>query len=651
MRAPGSDLSRWCSRIQEGLWLTAALAVPLAINPWGSNVFELPKTILLRALVLFILAARLAQELADRRPAACRRFRWAMAATLWPVLALALSFALATLLSTNPRASLWGSYERQQGLLTWGAYLALFLLIATGARARAQVERLWLALVWGSVPVVGYGLVQAAGLDPLPWHTDAASAIVSTIGRANFVGSYLVLLLPLTLGRALLARLRCPYLLLLAGQLACVALTQARGAWLGVAAAAVGFGLIWAATTRRARLAIATVALALLALGLVAALNVPGSPLAPLAQAAGLGRLATLAQTDAGSTAARLTTWRATLPLIADRPVLGYGPETMRPVFYQVFPPELVYYQGRDAIVDRAHNLWLDLGMSAGVAGVVAYGLVLAGFCWMAWQALRQGCLRWERLAWTAIASSIIGHVVDLQFGFDLTASATVFWMVLAMGAALAQQETVEPCRHESTAGPSVLLPCIALGLAGLVLVGLFCARPLLADIAYKESQGAGSLADRVSWGKRSLSLWPSEPEYHMGAAWTLMQGKDWTAAEAHLATASSLSPNDAYVWLATGELYANRAQAEPAYYRLAEAAYRQAVILAPTVARHRTALGLVLVQQGQTQEGVTELERAIDLDATDALTYRHLSDLYRRLGRDAEAHWAEVQAIRWSEE
>jgi hypothetical protein len=77
-------------------------------------------------------------------------------------------------------------------------------------------------MVWGSAPVVAHGLVQAAGLDPLDWHTDAASPVLSTLGRANFLGSYLVLVLPLTLRQALLARRWSAYRLL-------IPITSARG--------------------------------------------------------------------------------------------------------------------------------------------------------------------------------------------------------------------------------------------------------------------------------------------------------------------------------------------------------------------------------------------------------------------------------------
>jgi O-antigen ligase/Tfp pilus assembly protein PilF len=636
----------------EAIWLAAAVAVPLAFNPWGGSGFELPKSALLRVLVLLMGLAALVWAIETwggpghsppRRPAT---------PLLWPVLAFGLALALATVLSVNPRASLWGSYERQQGLLTLGAYLALFLLTATGLRTRAQAERLWAALVWGSAPVVAYGLLQAAGLDPLDWRTDAASPVLSTVGRANFLGSYLVLMVPLTAGRALLVRRRWPYLLLLAGQLACLALTQARGGWVGLGAAALTFGLAWALASHDRRLALAALVLAALVVGLVTLLNLPNGPLAPLARRPGLNRLATLTRTDAGSTAARLTTWRATLPLVTARPWLGYGPETMRTVFVRVFPPQLVYYQGRHVTVDRAHNLWLDLGMGVGLSGVVAFGALLVGFGRLAWRGLRTASDRCERVAWVALAAAVVGHLADLQFGFDLTASATVFWLTLALGASLGRGLVSSVLGRAIPSKPTALLPYSLPALAVLALIGLLCLRPLLADVAYWKSQETTrSLEERQTAGVQAVRLWPLEPAYRLGLAWVLMQGANFTAAGAQLAAADRLSPDDPRIWAARGELYAHWGEVEPGRYVQAEAAYQRALELAPNVATYHTALGLVLAKQDRLEEGTAELERAVALDATDGVAYRHLASLYQVLGRDAEADWARRETLRWSRE
>ncbi len=642
--------SDWCGRAVEAGWLVAAVGVPLAFNPLAGSGFELPKAALLRALILlmgFAALVRFIDTWGERGGSPLRRPDTPL---VWPALAFGLALGLATALSVNPRLSLWGSHERQQGLLTVGAYLALFLLTATGLRARARAERLWAALVWGSAPVVTYGLVQAVGLDPLDWQTDAASPVLSTVGRANFLGSYLVLVLPLTLGRALVARRRWPYAPLLAGQLFALACTQARGAWVGLGTAALLLGLSWAVANRDRRLALAVLAIGVLAVGLVGVLNWPDSPLACLAELPGLDRLGTLGTTNAGSTAARLTTWRATLPLIMARPWLGYGPEMMRPVFASVFPPQLVYYQGRHVTVDRAHNLWLDLGMSAGLLGAAAYGVLLLGFARLAWRGLRTSADHWWQVAWASLAAAVGGHVADLQFGFDLTASATVFWLVLAFGAALGRGLSPLAARKPSTPRPATLLLYAAPALAVLTLIGLICLRPVMADAAYwKSQQETNPLEQRLSAGRQAVELWPLESEYRLGLAWVLVQSGQFSPAEAQLAVADGLSPDDPELWAARGELYAIWGDVEPARYSQGEAAYRQALELAPNVATYHTALGLVLARQGRLEEGAVALERAVDLDATDGIAYGHLADLYLALGRETEAVWAQREAERWS--
>jgi O-antigen ligase/Flp pilus assembly protein TadD len=660
-------LKQWLGRLPpgpesllEGLWLATALTVPLALSPWGANAFELPKALLLRLLVLLMALAALLPVLENRRQATTTlspQRSGPKIPLLWPGLLLGLALVLATVFSVAPQTSLWGSYDRQQGLLTLAAYLALFFLVVAHLRSRAQVMRLWLVLVWGSAPLVVYGLLQAAGLDPLAWQTDAASAVLSTLGRANFVGSYLVLVAPLTATRLVVSGRRWPYALLLAGQVACLALTQARAAWLGMAAALLVGLLAWTVTgqrrkRQRAAPVLAILTLAALAVGFVALLNLPGGPLAPLTRLPGLDRLATLAGAGSGSGAARLVTWRATLPLIAERAVLGYGPETMRPVFARVFPPELVYYQGRHVSVDRAHNLWLDLGMSAGLAGILALGALLAGWGWLAWRGRPDGGDRWGRAAGAGLLAAVAGHLVDLQFSFDLTASATVFWLVLAMGAALWARHPLPARREARTAQRRMPLQAVPPALLVLILAWLACARPLLADVAYQQARDAPPASgERLTASSRAVRLWPLEPAYRLELAWALLEHGQATAAVSQLAAAEQLSSDHPGLWAAIGGLYAAWGEVSPEELPRAEAAYRRALELSPNVATYHTALGLILVRQGRPEEGLAELDRAVALDATDSVAYRHLADLYERLGREEQAAWARQQAERWERE
>jgi len=574
--------------------------------------------------------------------------------SLWPALAHGLALTLAAAWSVDRRVSLWGSYERQQGLLALIAYLLLFAITVTNLRSREQADRLWRTLVWGSAPVVGYGLVQAAGFDPLQWQTDAVSPVLSTIGRANFLGSYLVLVLPLTAGRLLVARRRWPYAPLLAGQLACLVATQGRGAWVGFGATMTTFGLVWALATRSRRMAFAVMALAVVAVLFVVLLNLPGHVSSSLSTLPGLDRLASLASFDAGSTAARLVTWQATLPLVAERPWLGYGPETLRTVFVRVFPPQLVYYQGRHTAVDRAHNLWLDLAMSSGVAGVVSFLAVLAGFARAVRRGLGRESGRWSRALAVTLAAAVAGHLADLQFGFDLTSTATVFWLVLALGGALGQGFEPPPQQQrdaqQGRPAAQALLPYLFPALAVALLIGLVCVRPLRADLAYWRSQHAVQSPEQaLDWGGAAIRLWPLEAHYRLGLARLLLECGDFAAAEAQLVAAGRLSPTDPRIWAARAEVHVRWGQSDPAHYSLAEEAYRLALERAPNVAGYHAALGTVLALQGRLEEALAELERAVDLDATDGAAYARLADVYEALGRTADAAWARMEARRWT--
>jgi O-antigen ligase/cytochrome c-type biogenesis protein CcmH/NrfG len=601
----------------EFIWLASALLVPLAFNPWGCNPFALPKASLLRALVLLLGLMALVRGLESGGLASLRRLPLGRAA-----LAFACVLTVATAFSIRPRISLWGSYERQQGLVTLLAYPLLFLLTVPHLRTRAQLERLWTGLVWGSAPVVAYGLLQAAGLGGFAWRTDA-SPILSTMGRSNFLASYLVLVMPLTAARFLLGQGQAAHAGLLAAQGACLALTGVRAAPLGLAAGAlVGFGAWKLAAGHRRAAVLATLTLLV---------------------GGGLGLLV-LYTSQGGSVAARLTIWRTALSLVPERPWLGYGPETLRPLFLGHFPPELVYYQGREVVVDRAHNLWLDLALNAGIVGVGAFATLLWGFARLAWRGLRGG--RKEGILWAALVAACVGHLVDLQFTFEVTATATVFWLALALGAALSR-----PPGTARGAPPRIpILTYAPAALGTLFLVATLSIRPLWADGACHAAEGAGGYAVRVEAAGRAVRAWPIEPEYWLRRAWLLAEGGRHAEALASLTEAQRLDPADPRLSLAEGTLHLAWEGEAPQALAKAEEAFRTASSLAPDVAGYRAALGSALAHQGRWAEALVEVERAVALDATDGEAYRLLARIYAAMGRETAARWAWQQANRWSQ-
>ncbi len=627
------------------LRLTLVLGLPVVFNPWGTSAFELPKAMFLRMFVIFLCWVTLLAYL-ERPP---QRTRSSPApGMLWASGAFILSLLLATVFSYDPHTSLWGALDRQQGLLTVTAYLALFWLTASQVRRWGQVDRLWSVLVWGSGPVVLYGLLQGIGVRPLGWQTDAASPVLSTLGRANFFGSYLVLIIPLTAARAKLARDPRPLLCLLAGQLVCWLLTLARGAWMGLGAAVVIGAWAWAYAEGHRRAAWTVLVLALLGTGSLVLLMILGASNAALAEFHRLGFLTSLVNTDAGSVAARLAIWRTTLPMIAARPWLGYGPETIWPLFMRVFPPELVYYHGRGVIVDRAHNLWLDLGMRAGLLGGLAFAALLLATFGQIRRGLLAGRRRAERILWIALAAALGGHLVDLHVTFDLTTTGMIFWLLLALVAALSRRlngagEDVLPVSVESLLKFRYFVATLIV----LALVGQLALRPLLADVAYWRSrQPRQTLDTRLQEAERAVRLWSLEPTYRLGLAELYAQQGDCAAANAQMTVLRARRSDDPQVWAAWGSLHAQCGDRSRT-----EAAWREAIRLAPNLGLYHRRLGWILANHGELEQAADTLQRAVALDATDVTAYRWLGEVYQALGKEEAAQEAYRQAEYWSEQ
>ena len=631
-------------------WLLTACLAPLAVNLWGSQPFELPKVAVVRTLVWIMAGCWLFDCLAARH-SSWRDLR--DNPLLWPTLALSGAWILSTVLAVDPGLSLWGSYERGQGLLTLLSYLLLFLLVSARLRTRLQIERLVVVIVATGVPLVCLAAAQALGWQPVPLVSDARSPVYATLGRSNFLGAYLAMVLPLTLAWAWAAQrrwLRAAGAILALAELAMIGLTLARGAWL---AAGAGLGaLAVAGCWPRLRVRRSRWLKAALAAGVVAALA------AGLAAAIGLG------SAQEGSAAARRTIWQATAELIGRRPWLGYGPDALGLQFSQVYPPQIVYYQGRGLIVDRAHNLVLDGLVTGGAVGLAAQLALAVTLAAIAGRALRMAGVSWRRTWLPACLATLAAQVAGNLVSFDVTATATLAALVMAIIVALSRlpeepapgsRRPLQPAWQWATA------TAIALAVGSAVVMANF--RPMAADVAARSAArqvGVGNWSGAAAAEELAVELWPVEPDYrralgsaYLYAARLAQDPLPWLErAEASLLTARDLRPGDWRGWSALGELYGawgNHWDLDK--LPLAHAAYGQATALAPNHAMLYTSWGMVDLEGGHFAEAVARFRQAVDLDATDGYAFGHLGESELAQGHVNEALAAYQQAVHWEPE
>jgi len=445
MRAEIGQKCRW---VVEAGGLGVALFLPLCFNPFAMPPFEPAKVALFRGITFgMVIASTAAFFLNPQNGSLSVRLRsWTETfrprtnnPLALPVLIYAAAYALATVTSIDPRLSLWGARDNPQGAITALCVVVFFLLVANALRTGKQLDRMTTALLLGSVPVVVYGLSQYLGLDPLDWITDSVSPVLSTMGRSNFLGAYLAMVIPFTLARIVIrrsGRAALRYTLVLVLQVTCLLLTLARGAWLGFLGGSLVF--LWLLARRwrsRALFAISVTAL-LIGSWLFASMNNIGLPQRATQKTDSVSQGAgpSFAELRTASVEARIIIWKSTLSLIQARWLLGYGPETFAAAFSSHHPPELARFEGPDVIVDDPHNLILDQLAAIGIVGLLAFLCVIVSFYRITLRTFSRARDRPTEATLAAILGSATAFLIQAQFNPDVIVLVALFWLVLALG-------------------------------------------------------------------------------------------------------------------------------------------------------------------------------------------------------------------------
>ena len=367
---------------------TLVLVVPLYLNPWSATNYEPDKALLLQWLAglmavgfAVVTVARRIRRRDPLRPCPARRRGSLRHGVVAVAAAWFLTRGLSTMLSIDPRASWYGSYDRRLGTATMLACGVAFLL-ATRLEAadRARVRRAVGLL--GSV-LAAYALLQWAGIEPLPVAV-RFSRSYAPLGNPIFLGSVLLLTVFVTAAEAAVSlrrrrggvRLAAAALLQLLG----VAASGSRGPFVGLLAGLVAVGVMapWRAWARRRaagrKLAVVS------AVGLaVACLMIVLSPrLGALSPWGGADSATARFRLEAWRTVSDMLLWQARAKTATDRvaaPVrvlVGFGPETLD---VAVWPWQQRTFAGTQFArerLDRTHNELLDEFARGGSLGLTA---------------------------------------------------------------------------------------------------------------------------------------------------------------------------------------------------------------------------------------------------------------------------------------
>ncbi|KAA3664141.1 MAG: hypothetical protein DWQ04_07225 [Chloroflexi bacterium] len=622
-------LQKW----QQAVWLLIALITPLFVNFWVEQQFEASKIWLFRTLVWALFVLWLAGWLTGLR------YKPLSTPVRNVTIALILILLLSTMLSTQHTIAIFGTLDRANGVVTQISYLLLFLCVATQIDSQNSWQLL-IVVVLTAVPICLLALVQATGWQPLPVFTDARSPITTTLGRANFTGAYLALLLPLTLAAALSAAQnwwRSSMGLLVVLELVVIALTQARAAWI---AACVGIGVfVWLRMSPKWSWRVQWVS----AIGGIAVL------------VAGLLLLLQRGIANGGSIAARWTIWQASLRLLWPRLWLGYGADTLELHFPSVYPPQLVYYQGRGVVVDRAHNWLLDWSLNYGVVATAVFIALIIFILRQGWKYIKGSQneqilgSRWVAACMASVCAQLVGNL----FLFEVAATAVLFWMLLGVITAVTSQTQTRSAQIS-------LLPWVRTSViaASVIILGWAIwqsnVRPLLADMHSWRGTNALSQGDAVAAlveYETAVTHQPHRSAYHVALALTSAQLGDFVQANRSMHAAITLRPTDPVLYAHLAALHAHESRETPEKITMAYAAYEQALSLAPTIAITYQNYADAALRSGDGELARIQAQHAVDLDATDGIAFGILGWVHLQNGSLVAAHEAFLQAVKWEPE
>ncbi|MBI3966187.1 MAG: hypothetical protein HY329_11180, partial [Chloroflexi bacterium] len=118
------------------------------------------------------------------------------------------SYLAAALPALIPIVGLLGGPTHYQIAITLLLYAGLFLVIPQVSSSVALVDRFVTTVLFTSIPVALYGIVQYVGWDPLRsiyLTTATGNRVFSTLDNATFLAAYLAMVLPLALTRLIRA--------------------------------------------------------------------------------------------------------------------------------------------------------------------------------------------------------------------------------------------------------------------------------------------------------------------------------------------------------------------------------------------------------------------------------------------------------------
>ncbi len=392
--------------------------VPLVVTDSTTVGFTLPKQLLAQVLLSIVILARLVKDNKDKVRISLKT-PLDMAIIVFIILVLA-SFRN----TTNSAISL-------KGFTNIMGYVLLYYMVASNLKEDEHIRWMAGAIVLAGLFVSILGILEYVGLGIFKWEKPVTQQVQMwvTLGNSNAVAQYLIMVIPVAIGIMLYSK-NFKWMLVWGGIIsimaACLILTFAKGAWLGLAVALLSFVVL---STRKK-------VIPLVLAGIMIVLCLTG-----LFYNSRLTHL--LEEEDKeGTFSGRVAMWQSSIKMVQAHPFIGSGLNN----FYLLFPKYQVP-KFNEILPNRrpmqAHNDYLQLATEVGILG-------LAAFLWIIIKYLRYGRaiirlnneFKWLTSGFVCgIIAMLIHSITD--FGLQMPGPAIMMWTFIGITVAVGEKESL----------------------------------------------------------------------------------------------------------------------------------------------------------------------------------------------------------------
>ena len=405
--------------------ILALSVIPAVFVPLGGTTdhFYLPKVAAMIVLVLSFLAVLAINKI--RFKDIVQKDRINISLFIYFILLAASVYA-----AENKVFAIIGVPGRWEGLVTITLYMFLFI---TARLYLVPDEGLFKIILVTAIIVSIYGILQTMNFDPFPrdvLRENWSKRAFSTIGNPNFLGSYIVLIIPTSIYFYIIKK-NITGLTAYAILFYCLLSTGTRGAWLGTIASIMAFAAIHYMYFRYSKGEFTRYIILLVITILLLALynfNTEGAFIDRfLSIARDANEFLTKGDRADYSGANRGFIWKRVAELIKKRPLAGYGIENLGEAFKKYYTKDMIELWNEVRYLDKAHNEYLHIAVTSGIPSLLVYLTFIS-------QIILKGLFRLKNCKTALlILSSVIGYMTAAFFNISVVSVAYVYWIFLGL--------------------------------------------------------------------------------------------------------------------------------------------------------------------------------------------------------------------------